>query len=164
MESLRRWPLICSKQKLARLTTVTSAFGGLLYLESPNGHARLRLQLAGAVESPQLDVASAASRAAWPQRSRAPGLWAEVRGRHVAFAVPAHAVRADALPLRQLVRAVRAWDRVVQAHHDLRGTDVNGCARELVVVDVQPRGNRIHAGYPVVVPYRKFMLLTDISQ
>lgn len=45
------------------------------------------------------------------------------------------------------------WDAVVAANHELRGTNAAATWRERVVVDIQPYGNAIHAGYPVVISY-----------
>ncbi|CAH1240427.1 TCAF1 [Branchiostoma lanceolatum] len=42
------------------------------------------------------------------------------------------------------------WDKVVQAHHDLRGTDPSDFPRERVVADSQPCAGYMHAGYPIV--------------
>ena len=47
----------------------------------------------------------------------------------------------------------KLWDSIILAGHELRGTNANSTWRERVVVDIQPYGNSIHSGYPVVISY-----------
>jgi hypothetical protein len=54
------------------------------------------------------------------------------------------------------------WDKVIEANHELRGT--SNTWRERIVVDIQPYGNSIHSGYPVVISYGTFILIKIESQ
>ncbi len=150
---LKRWPVVTVQQKLRKMMRISSAFGGIVYLDSPNGLSVLKLKLVNVVETPFLDLKNPDTLVEWQKRRLATGLWAEVCGRFVVFCVPAYVVRG--MKIEELVEALTMWDRVVVANHELRGTDVRGCARERVVVDVQPFDGRMHAGYPIVVPYCK---------
>jgi hypothetical protein len=63
--------------------------------------------------------------------------------------VPSSAIR----NLHNPEEALKIWDSIIAANHDLRGTNVAATWRERVVVDIQPYGNSIHSGYPVVISY-----------
>lgn len=49
--------------------------------------------------------------------------------------------------------ALKIWDGIIAANHDLRGTNVLATWRQRVVVDIQPYSDQIHSGYPVVISY-----------
>jgi hypothetical protein len=81
MNVLKRWPLISSTVKLSKYSTITSAYGGLIYLESPKGNSRIRIKLENVIEAPYYDLTKIETISNWSQRSRAPGLWAELSGK-----------------------------------------------------------------------------------
>jgi hypothetical protein len=81
MNVLKRWPLISSTIKLSKYSTITSAYGGLIYLESPKGNSRIRIKLENVVEAPYYDLTKIETISNWSQRSRAAGLWAELSGK-----------------------------------------------------------------------------------
>jgi hypothetical protein len=81
MNVLKRWPLISSTVKLSKYSTITSAYGGLIYLESPKGNSRIRIKLENVIEAPYYDLKKIETISNWSQRSRALGLWAELSGK-----------------------------------------------------------------------------------
>ncbi len=46
----------------------------------------------------------------------------------------------------EVVKIIQFWDRVIELHHQLRGTNVNDFKRERVVNDVQPCVGYMHSG------------------
>ncbi len=44
---------------------------------------------------------------------------------------------------------VQYWDKVMIAHHQLRGTDPKNFKRERIIADLQPMIGYMHSGYPV---------------
>ena len=155
MDRLKRWPLVYSKSKLKKENIITSAFGGLIYLDSPNGNSTIKLQFENVVEAPFLDLNQPDTIENWWNRSRAPGLWSEICGKHIVFTVPSQTIRE--FTWLELKKVLNLWDLIVVANHELRGTNVANCCRERVVADVQPFGGQMHSGYPIVIPYGKII-------
>jgi len=70
------------------------------------------------------------------------------------FTVPADSVR----NLENPEEALKIWDFIVMANHELRGTDPFSTWRERIVIDVQPRGGFCHSGYPITLSYGKSLI------
>lgn len=81
MKSYKRWPAVSSSIKLKKTLTLTSAFGGLIYLESPKGNSTLKVKLESVLESPHYDLTKYETVKKWPTSRRSPGLWAEICGK-----------------------------------------------------------------------------------
>ncbi|XP_066296501.1 TRPM8 channel-associated factor 1-like [Branchiostoma lanceolatum] len=143
---LRRWPNISVVKKLDHETQLFSPYGGNIYLESPQEPSLLCITLENVVEAPCFDLTEPETVNNWQMSCQSPGLWAELAGRHIIFTLPSTCLRDGFNPTEMLV----FWDKVVQAHHDLRGTDPSDFARERVVADRQPCAGYMHAGYPIV--------------
>ena len=145
---------------------MSSAFGGLLFLQSPKGHGNsITVRIHHVTLSPTYDINDPNRAETWQyKRSQAHGLWADIAGRHIVFNVPSKSVLH--LDDQQLDRALKFWDRVILAHHDLRGTHPQH--RERIVCDEQPsagymrkkenidvstdrsRHSLLDSGYPIV--------------
>ena len=67
-------------------------------------------------------------------------------GKHIIFTTPSECIR----HLENPVKILEFWDKVVETHHWLRGTDVNKQRRERVVNDIKPSIGYMHSGYPIV--------------
>lgn len=115
---------------------MSSAFGGLLFLQSPTGSSNsITCVLHGVVLTPTYDLTDPNRAAVWKyKKSHAPGLWADIAGKHIVFNLPSKSVLH--LDTHHLDRALRFWDSIVLAHHDLRGTKPKH--RERIVCDEQP--------------------------
>ncbi|CAF0709194.1 unnamed protein product [Brachionus calyciflorus] len=157
MNSLKRWPCITSNLKLRKTLSITSAFGGLIYLESPKGNSTLKLKFDSVVQAPHFDVTIPETLRNWTENSQASSPWAELSGKYVSICVPSASIR----KLKNPSGALNIWDQIIKANHDLRGTNVENTWRERIVVDIQPNGNFIHAGYPIVVFYSFANVLFD---
>lgn len=146
-QSQRRWPnVVVTRALIGRHTAVTSPYGGLVYVESPDAGGTVRLELDNVVEAPYFDLMDPESVADWRRRSSAPGLWADISGEHVTITLPASSVRHIDDPSVVMT----TWDAVVTAYHDLRGTDPRHERRIWVVADEQPSVGYMHSGYPIV--------------
>ena len=73
--SLPRWPCVSiEKQLSSQQLSVSSAFGGLIYFESPNA-GTITVNLSNVVESPFVDLTKPETLNDWPRRRNALGLW-----------------------------------------------------------------------------------------
>ena len=146
-QSQRRWPnVVVTRGLIGQHTTVTSPYGGLVYVESPDVGGSVLLELDNVVEAPYFDLTDPESVADWSRRRSAPGLWADISGEHVTITLPASSVRDVDDP--SVVMAT--WDAVVTAYHDLRGTDWRVESRTWIVTDEQPAAGYMHSGCPIV--------------
>ena len=114
---------------------MNSAFGGLLFLHSPNDEpSSITVNLHHVVLSPTYDLTDPNRAQLWQyRRQEAAGLWADIAGEYIVFNVPRKKI--VHLDHKQLDRALKFWDSIVLAHHELRGTKPRN--RERVVCDEQ---------------------------
>ena len=123
VESQRRWPnVVVARALIHPRTTLTSPYGGLVYMESPDDGGTIRFELVNVIEAPYFDITNPASVADWRRRRSAPGLWADVSGEHITITLPAASVRHVDDPSD----AIATWDRIVASYHNLRDTNA-GC-------------------------------------
>lgn len=81
MNEIKRWPQLSIAMKLRKTMSLTSAFGGLIYVESPKGNSSLRIKLESILEAPFYDLNRPETMSAWPLNRQASGLWAELCGK-----------------------------------------------------------------------------------
>ncbi len=67
---------------------------------------------------------------------------AEICGEHIIITTPSNCIK----NLDNPVELIKFWDRVVESHHHLRGTDPKSQRRERVVNDIQPSAGYMHSG------------------
>jgi hypothetical protein len=115
---------------------MSSAFGGILFLNSPSGESNsITVNLHNVVLTPAYDITDRNRAQTWKYRcSHAPGLWADIAGQYIVFNLPSTSVLH--FTSTELDRIVEFWDSIVLAHHDLRGT--KPIHRERIVCDEQP--------------------------
>ena len=154
LQSLKRWPLVHTKTKLKKLMNLTSAFGGIIYLDSPNGNSTLKIKLENVIETPFFELTRRDKN--WDEITKAAGLWAELCGKHIVFTVPSNSIRN--LTEKELDECLKVWDLIIIANHELRGTSLSNSSRERVVIDVQPFNDKIHSGYPVTLSYGMYII------
>ncbi|XP_035697568.1 TRPM8 channel-associated factor 2-like [Branchiostoma floridae] len=145
-KKFKRWPKLSVVKRLEAETKISSPYGGLIYFESPKEAGDLTASMENVVEAPFYDLEDPRSVQNWSERRKAPGLWADLAGEHIIFTLPAASVR----DLEDPSEGLRAWDDVVKAHHELRGTNPSGEHRQRIVPDRQPKAGWMHAGYPIV--------------
>jgi len=133
----RRWNCISITKPLVQQSTdLSSAFGGLLFLESPEANSSvITVSISRVVLAPCYNTADANRAQTWPfQQANAQGLWADIAGKYIIFNVPSTSIRK--INSEELDRALNHWDNVVLAHHRLVGTKPT--RRERIVCDEQP--------------------------
>ena len=128
-------------------TTVTSPFGGLVYISvAPDAkHRTVEVALEGACEAPLFER-GVTTREAWMKRRNAPGPWAELASSKVILSVPSEHVRT----LDDPEALMAFWDRIMDAMADLAGIDRARPRPERYVADVQISAGYMHAGYPIM--------------
>ncbi|CAF3443400.1 unnamed protein product [Rotaria socialis] len=148
-EELRRWSCISiNKPLVGNSIQMSSAFGGLIFLQSPNGESNsITVRLHHVVLTLTYDSMDPNRVANWQhRRHHARGLWADIAGQHIVLNLPSKSLRH--LKSTQLDEVLLFWDSVVLAHHELRGTKPKH--RERIVCDEQPSAGYMHSGYPIV--------------
>lgn len=81
MDEIRRWPQLSVAVKLKKSVSLTSAFGGLIYVESPKGNSSIRIKIESVLEAPYFDLNRPETVSNWTTNRKAPGLWAELSGK-----------------------------------------------------------------------------------
>ena len=121
---------------------------------------RLRFNLHHVVLTPTYDTTDPNRVELWEyKRSHAAGLWADIAGRYIVFNLPSKSV--VHLNSAQLDRALKFWDSIVLAHHDLRGT--HPVRRERIVCDEQPSAGymRKKTNFVNSVSKKEFVCFSD---
>ena len=143
---------------------MSSAFGGLLFLESPEDEeSSITINIHHVVLTPTYDLTDPNRAQVWKYRCQyGSGLWADIAGRYIVFNLPSKSV--THLSSAELDRVLKFWDSIVLTHHDLRGTEPKH--RERIVCDEQPsigymrknttslyflhKNTFLDSGYPIV--------------
>jgi len=134
-------------------TSVSSPFGGLLYVVVPDKtecpEARATVTLRNACRAPWFKVGRD-TRETWKSSIRtAPAPWAELESKKIILTVPADLIRSLDDPAALLA----FWERV--ADTDAHLTAINPEGRryaERFSTDVQLCAGWMHAGYPIMIP------------
>ncbi|CAF4444136.1 unnamed protein product, partial [Rotaria magnacalcarata] len=148
-EELRRWSCISiNKPLVGNSIQMSSAFGGLIFLQSPNDESNsITVRLHHVVLTLTYDFMDPNRVTNWQyRRHHAQGLWADIAGQHIVLNLPSKSLLH--LDSTQLDEVLLFWDSVVLAHHELRGTKPKH--RERIVCDEQPSAGYMHSGYPIV--------------
>ncbi len=144
-EEWRRWPHVqIVKELCSSPLVVSSPFGGLVYIQSPDGIcATLEYTLHNVVPAPRFMLGTTED---WDTQKNNPGLWADISGNLITITLPSSSIRS----LPDPAEVVHLWDQVVQAHVDLRGHDPYKGRGQWVVADEQPCAGYMHTGYPLI--------------
>ncbi|GJQ28784.1 MAG: hypothetical protein HBSAPP03_06680 [Phycisphaerae bacterium] len=136
----REWPL------QPGVTTIASAFGGLIYLDVPNNQKGERtFTIEGAVESPRF-VRGVTTPEEWRRIRAAPGPWGELESRRVIVSVPSAALRT----LDDPEALMTFWDAISDAHATLGGVPTPPSRPHRFVADIQISAGYMHSGYPIM--------------
>lgn len=169
---LERWDrspdVVVSRALNPGSTTITSPFGGLVYITGearragaprPQGQRPepLRLTVAGAVRAP-LFVLGTDNDASWRAARQHPGPWAELATDKVILTVPSATVRT----LENPAELMAWWDRVLDAHADLATIPRQRRRPERIVADVQISAGYMHSGYPIMTHLDAAAFMTNL--
>lgn len=133
----RRWNSISIVKTLTNESTeISSAFGGLLFLQSPDESVNsITVNIHRVVLTPTYQLKDSDRVETWQyQQEHAQGLWADISGNYIVFNLPSTSVKH--LDSAYLDKVLEFWDSVILAQHDLVGTQPKH--RERIVCDVQP--------------------------
>jgi hypothetical protein len=150
LDSWKRCPEVCLRRPLdGGPTRVASAFGGLIYIDVPDGCplGHVAVKIAGAVEAPCF-VLGKTDPAEWRKTIRAlPAPWAELATSKVVLTLPSKVVRG----LDDPEDLMKFWDRALDACAELACMPLERRRPERYVADVQISAGYMHSGYPIMV-------------
>ena len=159
-DAWRRFPSVLRVVSLAGpVTRAASAFGGLLYIDVPQGCklGPIDVKIAGAVEAPYY-VHGRTDVEAWRKAiRRRPAPWAELATSKVILTVPSGAVR----KLDDPAKLMNFWDDVLDACAELAARPKRRRRPERYVCDVQLVAGYMHAGYPIMTHLDMPPILVD---
>jgi len=145
-------------------TTVSSPFGGLVYIVVPDHvdappHTTLKVTIANACRAAWFKVGRDTPDA-WRRTIRsAPAPWTELESDTIILTVPADVARTldDPSPLLQF------WKRVADLDAKLTAVPTERRSAERFVADVQLCAGWMHAGYPIMIPVSTTKDLVDLD-
>ncbi len=144
-------------------TTVTSPFGGLLYIVVPDrpqaSEPTVKVTLGNACRAPWFKLGRD-SLEAWRATLRsAPAPWAELESDKIILTVPSEQIRA----LDDPAALLRFWDGLADLDARLTGLPAARRSAERFVADVQLCAGWMHAGYPIMIPGVTAKELVDLA-
>jgi hypothetical protein len=127
-------------------TRLASPFGGLIYIDVPDGRSgEATFKIEGAVDTP-LFVLGKTTPEAWAASRAAPGPWAELASGKIIVTVPSALVR----DLSDPVAVMTFWNQVADAAADLAKWPRERERAERYVADIQISAGYMHSGYPIM--------------
>ena len=147
-DSWRRCPEVTRRYRVdAALTRGANAFGGLVYVEVPDGCrlGRISVRIANAVQAPHF-VLGRTNLNVWKILRNLPAPWAELETSKIILTVPASAVRR----LDDPVGLMKFWDRVADCCAELAARPTKRTRPERYVADTQISAGYMHSGYPIM--------------
>ncbi|MBX3739712.1 MAG: M60 family metallopeptidase [Akkermansiaceae bacterium] len=144
----KRAPEISMRRILKEpVTAVASPFGGLIYIEIPQGGPEMKMEVtvSGAVESPRF-VLGKSSTTDWERMRNLQAPWGELETKKVVLSLPKAILEKVDDPKALL----EFWDRVLDAQADLSTIPHERKRPERIVPDLQISGGYMHSGYPIM--------------
>ena len=149
LDSWRRAPEICVRRPIDSVRTeVASAFGGLIYIETPRDLSvpAFRVTITNAVPAPYYVLGKTDS-ATWNDSvRRLPAPWAELQTDKVILTLPSDAVR----HLDDPRALMEFWDGIMDRYTELLGLPPERRRIERFVSDLQISAGYMHSGYPLM--------------
>jgi hypothetical protein len=152
---LERWERVPEVTRSIPITqavsSVSSAFGGLVYIEVPSSRAENKgiasVKLATVVAAPYF-VLGRDDDAAWEKIKTSPAPWAELAGKKIILSCPSEVART----IRNPTQLMQFWDSVVEAQDEITNQASERKRPERIVPDVQISAGYMHSGYPIMIP------------
>lgn len=148
LDSWKRFPDISRSYAVkAAETQVASAFGGLLFVETPNGSTAspAKVEFAGAVRAPHY-IHGRTTLAEWKELRAAPAPWGELETKKVVLSLPSSVLR----NLEDPVALMQVWDETLDLVADLATIPKDRPRAERIVCDEQISAGYMHSGYPIM--------------
>lgn len=152
LESWQRAPDITKSVPITAMETkISSAFGGLIYIEVPsrseNGPA-FAVTVHNAIPAP-LFVLGQDDDAKWSSEIRErPAPWAELACENLIITCPTAVARTINNP----TELMQFWQQVVEAQDQVTNQKTERRRPERIVADVQISAGYMHSGYPIMIP------------
>ncbi len=141
-------------------TTLSSPFGGLVYIVVPNGRdGEIKVKIGPACPAPWFKLGRDTPQS-WRDKIRQyPAPMAEIECEQVVLAVPANEIRGldDPTPL------LKVWKEVLDLDAKLTGISPNRASPERYSGDVQLCAGYMHAGYPIMYPNDTAIILVNVD-
>lgn len=131
--------------------TVSSAFGGLIYIVVPNKTeltSPLSFTISGAVKAPHFILGSTTDDQWKNEISKFPAPWAEFECDKLVLSCPSDVARTVKNP----TQLMEFWKKVVEDQDELSNQAKERKRPERIVADVQISAGYMHSGYPIMVP------------
>jgi hypothetical protein len=148
-DSWKRMPEVSRSYPLTQISQqIASCFGGLVYIEVPEGllPGELSVLVRNAVEAPTYEL-GVTTLNEWRENQRLrPAPWAELRSSKLILSVPSSEIRA----LEDPAALMQFWDQVLDAMADLAGLTRERTRPQRIVADRQISAGYMHAGYPIM--------------
>lgn len=148
-DSWKRMPEISRSYALTQISQqIASSFGGLLYIEIPEGllPGELSVLVRNAVEAPLYEH-GVTTPEEWRNIQRVrPAPWAELKSSKLILSVPSSEIRT----LEDPAALMQFWDQVLDAMADLAGIARERTRAQRIVTDRQISAGYMHAGYPIM--------------
>jgi hypothetical protein len=144
----KRAPEISMRKMLKEpVTSIASPFGGLIYLDIPQGGPEIKMEVtvSGAVESPRF-VLGKSSAADWERMKNLQTPWGELETGKVVLSLP----KAILEKVEDPQALLEFWDRVLDAQADLSAIPHERKRPERIVPDLQISGGYMHSGYRIM--------------
>lgn len=147
----RRAPLVTVDVPLRKaVTTFSSPFGGLIYVDVPNGKSgKVNVKIGPACPAPWF-VEGRDTPAAWKQSIRSlPAPFAEIESAGVVLTVPSSSIRDldDPQPLLDV------WRKILEIDAEITALPLPRRSAERMCIDVQLCCGYMHSGYPIMIPW-----------
>lgn len=148
LDSWKRFPDVSRSYVVkAAETKVASAFGGLLFIETPKASdgAKVKIEFTGAVRAPHY-VHGKTTLAEWKLIRSTPAPWGELETKKIVLTLPASVLR----DLEDPVALMTVWDETLDLVADLAAIPKDRPRPERIVCDEQISAGYMHSGYPIM--------------
>ena len=148
LDSWKRFPDVSRSYAVkAAETQVASAFGGLLFVETPKASdgAEVKVEFAGAVRAPHY-IHGKTTLAEWKELRTAPAPWGELETKKIVLSLPSSVLR----NLEDPVALMKVWDETLDLVADLATIPKDRPRAERIVCDEQISAGYMHSGYPIM--------------
>lgn len=144
-----RLPTVTTSTALNQpVMTITSPFGGLVYVDVPRGRTVTgEIEITGAYAAPHFKLGRDRHADFSRALATATAPWTEIEGERMVVTVPTAAAQRSKSNFEELAKF---WDAVADACADLAGWTRERAVKERYVPDQQISAGYMHSGYPIM--------------
>ena len=144
-----RWPRVSSVMPFSKKVSISSSFGGNVYLMRCSKAAmHLKATFSGnLVQQPTISLEKGVD----ADVLKSPGGWVDCEGRNVILTLPLHSVRKAIEAQADILGALKFYDKLWACYHELSPhTDPRP---QRIVPDIQISVGFMHSGYPIMTHF-----------